>query len=61
VIYDVSGRCVRTLFSRTLARGTHTFAWDGRDDAGRPKAAGIYFAVGRAGKSRIERKIVLVR
>ena len=61
VIYDVNGRCVRKLFSRTLARGAHTFTWDGTDDAGRTKAAGIYFAVGRAGKSRIERKIVLVR
>jgi len=61
VIYDLSGRRVRRLLSQTLARGTHTLTWDGTDDAGRKAAAGIYFAVGRAGKSRIERKIVLVR
>jgi len=60
-IYDVTGRCVRTLLSGSLSRGAHTVAWDGRDGAGRSLAPGVYFAVARAGKMRLERKILLIR
>lgn len=41
-IYDVAGRLVRTLASEDLPVGPHTFAWDGRDNAGRGAASGIY-------------------
>ena len=60
-IYDVAGRCVRNLLSSSVARGTHAVAWDGTDGAGRALAPGVYFALGRAGKMRVERKILLIR
>jgi len=60
-IYDVAGRCVRNLLSGSVPRGTRTIAWDGTDGAGRALAPGVYFAVGRAGKMRIERKILILR
>ena len=60
-IYDMTGRCMRNLLSGSVSRGTHTVAWDGTDGAGRALAPGVYFAVGRAGKMRIERKILLIR
>jgi uncharacterized delta-60 repeat protein len=37
-VFDVTGRAVRVL-----ASGRHTLAWDGRDDADRPVATGVYF------------------
>jgi hypothetical protein len=60
-IYDVAGRCVKNLLSESVSRGARTVAWDGSDGAGRALAPGVYFAVGRAGKMRIERKILLIR
>lgn len=60
-IYDATGRCVRNLLSGSVSRGTHAVAWDGTDGAGRVLAPGVYFAVARAGKMRLERKILLIR
>jgi hypothetical protein len=48
VIRDVAGRTVRTLIDGELPSGRHDQQWDGRDSAGRPVAAGVYFAVLRA-------------
>ncbi|MCB9464258.1 MAG: VCBS repeat-containing protein [Candidatus Eisenbacteria bacterium] len=43
-VFDAQGRLVRTLEdgSRRLDAGTTTFEWDGRDDAGREVAGGVY-------------------
>jgi hypothetical protein len=60
-IYDVNGRCVRSLLSRSVPRGRLAVVWNGTDGAGRALAPGVYFAVARAGKMRIERKILLLR
>lgn len=43
VIYDVAGRRVRDLRSRT-ARGEPILTWSGCDEAGKPVPAGIYVA-----------------
>jgi len=42
-VLDVAGRTVRTLVSGVREAGTHGVAWDGRDAAGAPVAAGVYF------------------
>lgn len=44
-ILDVTGRRVRTLARGTAPQGIHRATWDGRDDAGRPLAPGIYLAL----------------
>ncbi len=43
-IHDTSGRRVRTLVAVEWAAGPHQVTWDGRDDAGRALASGVYFA-----------------
>lgn len=43
-ILDPAGRVVRRLPARRLDSGDHGFDWNGRDAAGRPAAAGIYWA-----------------
>ena len=45
VVHDLAGRVVRTLLRDDFRRADrHAVAWDGRDDAGREVAAGVYVA-----------------
>jgi endonuclease/exonuclease/phosphatase family metal-dependent hydrolase len=48
-LHSPDGRCRRVLFRGPAAAGVRSFRWDGRDDAGRPVAAGLYFLRCRAG------------
>ena len=41
-VYDVLGRRVRQVWDGALGAGTHRFTWDGRDEAGKAVAAGVY-------------------
>ncbi len=41
-VYDVLGRRVRRLWEGSLGAGGHRFVWDGRDEAGKAVAAGVY-------------------
>lgn len=61
VILDVRGGVVRRLHEGALPAGSHDFLWDGRDDAGRRTAAGLYFAELRSGAQRVVRKLTLMR
>ncbi|MBK8167594.1 MAG: hypothetical protein IPK64_16740 [bacterium] len=60
-VYDVRGARVRTLTEATLPAGSHRVAWDGRDDAGRPAPAGVYFAALRGTGTAARQRVVLVR
>jgi len=42
VIFDLSGRRVRSLYRASLPPGAHRLVWDGRDDAGRDAGAALY-------------------
>jgi hypothetical protein len=44
VVYDVTGRRVRTVLEADLAPGTYKQLWDGRDQRGRVVSSGMYFA-----------------
>ncbi len=41
-VYDVLGRRVRQVWRGLLQAGSHQFTWDGRDEAGKAVAAGVY-------------------
>ena len=61
-VFDVRGRKVRDLLSdQPLAAGVHTLVWDGRDDAGRDVASGLYVCRVEDGGQRLERKMTLLR
>jgi len=55
-IFDLAGRLVRELVSRTYPAGSHSAVWDGRDGAGRAVASGSYFA-----RMEAARKVQTVR
>ena len=42
MIYDITGRLVRTLYSGMINAGRYTFAWDSKDDHGAAVATGVY-------------------
>ena len=41
-VYDVLGRRVRQVWQGPLGAGSHRFSWDGRDEADKAVAAGVY-------------------
>jgi hypothetical protein len=43
-VLDVQGRQVRVVESGSREAGFHAVSWDGRDDAGTPVLAGVYYA-----------------
>ncbi|MBN2170609.1 MAG: hypothetical protein JW819_04710 [Candidatus Krumholzibacteriota bacterium] len=62
VILDLGGRVVRTLLDGVdHPEGRHGIVWDGRDDAGRPAASGVYFYRLGAGPFSQARKMTLLK
>ena len=61
-VFDAAGRLVRTLINNatSIAPG-NAVAWDGRDDANRPVASGIYFLRLSTPVMSETRKMVLIR
>ena len=60
-IYTSAGERVVVLVDEDEAVGVHTATWDGRDDAGRAVASGVYFCrIEALGEARV-RKLVLMR
>jgi hypothetical protein len=60
-VHDAAGRRVRTLDVAARPAGEQTVAWDGRDDAGRTVAAGVYWVEIRSGDHGARGKVVRLR
>ena len=60
-VYDLQGRRIRTLVAEHRPAGPHTARWDGRDDAGRAVAGGMYCVHMRAGDATGTQKLLLVK
>lgn len=60
-VCDAQGRRVRAWDAGVLAAGTHQLAWDGRDDAGRPVAPGVWLVNVEAGGRTRNGRIVVLR
>ena len=60
-IYDVAGRCVRTLLDGTVEPGWHDVVWDGRDDAQHRVSSGVYFCRLISQDSTSVKKVVLLK
>lgn len=60
-IYDLAGRCLRTLLrEQAAAPGERALVWDGRDRQGRQLASGVYFCrVESGGEARTARLVLL--
>jgi len=60
-LHDPAGRRVRSLTAGSLSCGSHAVEFDGRDEAGRRLARGIYFVRLRTGAREDHRKLVITR
>jgi hypothetical protein len=60
-IYEVSGRCVRTVPLGFLGPGVHSAWWDGLDACGDPLTSGVYFVRlrGAEGESRALKAVAI--
>lgn len=60
-ICDPLGRRLRALTDAVLPAGPQDFVWDGRDEAGRALASGVYLAVLKTAGFTQSRRVVLIR
>lgn len=60
-VVDAGGRLVRRFDGERRFAGASILVWDGRDDAGRAAAAGVYFFRVKAGDESASRNFVLER
>lgn len=61
-IYNLLGQEVRTLVNKQQAAGAYTVQWDGKDNAGRQVASGIYIYRLKAGNDfKTSKRMLLLR
>jgi flagellar hook assembly protein FlgD len=60
-IFNIRGQLVRTLVNDDRRAGYHSVVWNGRDDAERTVASGIYFVHMQSGGYRQTRKLALIK
>ncbi|MEO0128186.1 MAG: FlgD immunoglobulin-like domain containing protein [candidate division WOR-3 bacterium] len=61
VVYDITGKVVKTIINKYQEPGTYTVRWNGKDQNGKSVSAGIYFVTLDTGTEPLTRKAVLVR
>jgi len=61
VVYNVLGQEVQVLMADHQSAGHHEVIWNGKDDAGRNVASGVYLFRMEAGDFSATRKMVLMR
>jgi hypothetical protein len=61
VLYDVTGRVVRTLVDGTYQPGAHSVVWDGLDRSGRACASEVYFYRLTTKQGVVTKRMVLVK
>jgi hypothetical protein len=60
VVYDATGKRVKTLVSEKLKPGYYKTAWQGDDEIGRTVAAGVYFILLNSNDFASQRKVIFV-
>lgn len=60
-LYDVLGRRITTIYSRSRFGGLKLFSWDGTGADGAPVPPGVYFIRVSAGDETAVRKVVVIR
>ena len=60
-IYDVLGKKVKTLVSKSLNPGRYKIMWDATNDYGQPVSAGMYFFRMRSNEFQSMKKLMLIK
>ncbi|MBL8028934.1 MAG: hypothetical protein JNL74_21095 [Fibrobacteres bacterium] len=60
-VMNAAGKVIKKTATGILSPGIHELFWDGKDDKGKPVAAGIYFYILESANKRVLHKTILVR
>jgi hypothetical protein len=60
-VYDASGRLVKALINTKLESGIYNYTWNGKDEANRNVACGIYFYTLETPKQNYTKKMIFTR
>jgi len=60
-IYNFMGQHIKNVVSKSLPEGSHTFIWDGKNNAGQITASGLYFCCLKTDKNILTQKLLLVK
>ena len=60
-VYDLAGRMVRNLTDGFAPAGSHTVAWDGRDQQGTRVRQGVYFVHAQIGRQARHVRVMFVK
>ncbi len=60
-IYNIKGQKVRSLLSDTKSKGKHRVIWDGKDQNGKGVSSGVYFYILSTDKTRMAKKMLLLK
>ena len=60
-IYDIHGRCIKTILTSDLNPGSYQITWNGRDVRGELVPSGVYFYTLRNSQEVLTRKMTLVK
>jgi len=61
IIYNIRGEKVRTLLDENRLPGNYKVIWDGKDEAGKKVASGVYFYRLKVGDNSISKRMVLLK
>lgn len=61
VIFDITGRKIKTLVSGEQSKGNFEVVWDGRDESGNSVSSGVYFYRITTEKFKAVKKMTLIR
>jgi hypothetical protein len=61
LIYDGSGKLVKTLFNGFMKSGNYVINWNGVDDSGQKISQGIYFYTLKTYGQKIQKKMLILR
>jgi hypothetical protein len=61
MLYDITGREVKSLLKGEMEAGYHSLRWDGKDEDGKTVSSGIYFYRISSGNFTQTRKMVVLR
>jgi hypothetical protein len=59
-VYDIAGRCVRTILSPAAQPDRSTAGWDGLASEGTPLAPGVYFVRSGEGAHMARYRVVVL-
>jgi hypothetical protein len=61
LVFDASGRLLRTLWQGYLISGPHDFVWDGKTEEGVDVQSGVFFYTLTTGNKREARRMLVIR